>query len=244
MSRIRLIIQYDGSEYAGWQRQANHMTVQQRIEEALAKLTGKHTGITGASRTDAGVHARGQVAHFDTDASIPPQRYWLALNTHLPPDIRIVDSYAVDPDFHARFHARRKQYTYRIYNAPCAPAIGRQYMWHVIPPLDAEKMHLAAQQIVGAHDFTACMASGGESKDFVRTMDLASVTQEGNVLTFTIQGNGFLYNMVRILAGTLCYIGYDKLPPECITRALESGNRLDLGITAPPQGLTLEWVEY
>lgn len=244
MRRIRLTVEYDGTGYAGWQRQANAMTVQERIEQALGKLTGEQIGITGASRTDSGVHARGQVAHFDTTASIPPEKYSFALNTHLPPDIRITHSMAVSADFHSRFHASGKEYTYRYCNTPHAPAIGRQYAWHVCLPMDATRMHEAAQAIVGTHDFTACMAAGGESKDFVRTMHRCAVEQTGSDIVFTIQGSGFLYNMVRILAGTLCYIGQGRLAADCIPRALSRGDRLLLGPTAPPQGLTLQWVSY
>lgn len=240
-----MTIEYDGTQYAGWQRQANAMTVQQRVEEAIGSLTGEPHGITGASRTDAGVHARGQVAHFDTGSAIPAGKWALALNTRLPLDIRVVDSRAAGPTFHARFHADAKRYTYTICNATHAPAIGRQYAWHYVYPLDAEAMRAAAKSIEGTHDFACCMASGGESKTTIRSVYSAEVDSvEDRLIRFAIEGDGFLYNMVRILAGTLCYIGQGKLPGDSISRALMSGDRLLLGPTAPPQGLCLEWVRY
>lgn len=244
MSRIRLTIEYDGAAYAGWQRQKNAMTVQQRLEEAVESLTGAPHGVTGASRTDSGVHARGQVAHFDTASRIPPERWALALNTRLPDDIRILRSEAAAPGFHARFDAKRKRYTYAIHNAPHAPAIGRQYAWHYAYPLDADAMEKAARSIVGTRDFACCMAAGGQSKTTVRTVYSADVAREGERVVFSVEGDGFLYNMVRILAGTLCYVGQGKLGPDCIARALQTGDRLLLGPTAPPQGLCLEWVRY
>ncbi len=243
-TRIRLTIEYDGTDYAGWQRQRNAIAVQQRIEEAIGALTGEAVAITGASRTDAGVHARGQVAHFDTESAILPGRWHLALNTLLPPDIRIRESREADQAFHARFHATAKEYVYTIHNAPTAPAIGRQYVWHVRKPLDAAAMRFAAGDIIGTHDFSACMAAGGESKTFVRTIYRSAIECDNSTIRFRIYGNGFLYNMVRILAGSLVYVGIGKLSPDCVQNALRAGDRLLLGPTAPPQGLTLMYVEY
>ena len=244
MKRIKLILEYDGTAYAGWQRQVNAIAVQQRVEEAIASLTGTPHSVTGASRTDAGVHARGQTVHFDTQSPIPPERWLLAMNTRLPSDIRVVHSEQADSTFHARFHAERKCYTYSIVNAAHAPAIGRQYAWHFVPPLDVGRMQEAARTIEGTHDFACCMASGGESKTTVRTVFSAIVEQKEETIRFAIEGDGFLYNMVRILAGTLCYVGQGKLPTDSIARALQTGDRLLLGPTAPPQGLCLEWIQY
>ena len=242
--RILLTVSYDGTHYSGWQYQDNAPSVQQALEEALEKALGKFTRITGASRTDAGVHALGQRAHFDTDATIPPEKYPFVLNRFLPPDIRVWEAKQVPPTFHARYQADGKWYTYRIFNAPHASAMYRNMTAHVPVPLDAEKMHHAAQQLLGTHDFAAFAAAGGSAKTTVRTIDQVSVTREGEMVVLRIHGNAFLYNMVRIIAGALIYIGQGKLDEGCITRAIETGNRLELGITAPAAGLELTRVEY
>ena len=242
--RIALRIGYDGTGYAGWQTQDNAVAVQQVVEQALAKLSGGRVPLTGASRTDAGVHAMGQIAHFDTETRIPAEKFSFALNTMLPPDIRIAESYAVPEDFHARFSTAGKVYAYTIVNAPHASAMLGRFSAHCPVPLDVEKMHAAVQDIVGAHDFSAFMASGGTSKTFVREMKAAQVCRAGDQICFMVWGTGFLYNMVRIIAGTLMLIGQDKLPADALARAIASGNRLDLGFTAPAQGLTLMRVLY
>ncbi|MDD3212557.1 MAG: tRNA pseudouridine(38-40) synthase TruA, partial [Eubacteriales bacterium] len=203
MRRILLTISYDGTAYAGWQRQLNAVAVQQRVEEALFRLTGEHIGVTGASRTDAGVHALGQRAHFDTGGSIPADRFPYALNTCLPPDIRVLAGREVNGCFHARFDAKGKQYTYRIHNAPHASALYRNLTAHVPVPLNVEAMRAALPQLLGTHDFAAFQASGGTAKTTVRTLLSISLTQNGDDLTLLVRGNAFLYNMVRIIAGTL-----------------------------------------
>ena len=242
--RILLTVSYLGSRYCGWQWQENGPSIQEELEKALEKALGTFVRVTGASRTDAGVHALCQRAQFDTDSRIPPERYPFVLNTHLPPDIRVLSGQQVADDFHARFQAERKIYTYRIHNAPVASAIHHQTTAHVPVQLDADKMHQAVQTLIGTHDFAAFVASGGSQKTTVRTMYDAKVVREGSEITFTICGNAFLYNMVRIIAGTLIYIGQGKLPVDCFRQALESHSRLDLGITAPAQGLELSYVGY
>ncbi|MBR6525317.1 MAG: tRNA pseudouridine(38-40) synthase TruA [Clostridia bacterium] len=242
--RILLTVAYRGTNYSGWQWQENGPSIQQELEKALEKALGKFVRVTGASRTDAGVHALCQRAQFDTDMKIPPERYPFVLNRHLPPDIRVINGQQVDDLFHARFMAEKKIYTYRIHNAPVASAIRYDTTAHVPVHLDERKMHDAVQCIVGTHDFAAFVASGGSQKTTVRTLYSASVTREGEEITFTVCGNAFLYNMVRIIAGTLIYIGQGKLPPECLQQALETGSRLDLGITAPAQGLELTYVGF
>ena len=244
--RIALRIAYDGTEYAGWQTQSNAKAVQEVVENALKKLekTENKVNLTGASRTDAGVHALGQMAHFDTDSRIPAEKYSYALNTLLPPDIRIQQSMEVSADFHARFSTAGKVYAYTIWNAPHLSPLMSRYAMHVPVPLDVPKMHRAAQEVVGKHDFSAFMASGGTSKDFVREMKQAQVSVSGSQICFMVWGTGFLYNMVRIMAGTLILIGQNKLPEDAFCRAIETGNRLDLGITAEAQGLTLMRVLY
>ena len=244
MRRIHLIVEYDGTDYAGWQRQSNAITVQEWVERAIHKLTGETVCVHGASRTDAGVHALGQSAHFDTQSRIPADKFSFALNTILPPDIRISRSEEVDSDFHSRFSGKGKRYRYLFYAAPHAGALNRRTHAHIIYPLDVEKMRAEAKTLVGTHDFGAFAASGSVVKDTVRTIWRADVEQEGNEIRLIVEGNGFLYNMVRIIAGTLIGVGSGKLEPGAFRRAIESQNRLDLGITAPAHGLTLMQVFY
>ena len=242
--RIKLTIEYDGTAYAGWQRQENALAVQQVIEEALTKLTRARVVIAGASRTDAGVHALGQTAHFDTESRIPPDKYAFALNTMLPADIRIRKSEAVSEDFHARFSNKGKRYRYLIYQSPHAGALNRNTHAHVIYPLDDEKMRRELTALIGTHDFAAFAASGSGVKDTVRTIYSASLTRRGDELELLVEGSGFLYNMVRIIAGTLISVGAGRLEEGAFARAIQSGNRLDLGVTAPAHGLTLMEVYY
>ena len=242
--RIKLTIEYDGTAYAGWQRQENALAVQQVIEEALTKLTRARVVIAGASRTDAGVHALGQTAHFDTESRIPPDKYAFALNTMLPADIRIRKSEAVSEDFHARFSNKGKRYRYLIYQSPHAGALNWNTHAHVIYPLDDEKMRRELTALIGTHDFAAFAASGSVVKDTVRTIYSASLTRRGDELELLVEGSGFLYNMVRIIAGTLISVGAGRLEEGAFARAIQSGNRLDLGVTAPAHGLTLMEVYY
>ena len=244
MRRIHLIIEYDGTNYAGWQRQENALAVQQVIEEALGRLTRERIVIHGASRTDAGVHALGQSAHFDTDSRIPADKFSYALNALLPPDIRIRFSEEVSPDFHARFSTKGKRYRYLFWDARHAGAINRLTHAHCIYPLDVGLMQREADALTGTHDFAAFAASGSVVKDTVRTIWRADVTRNGDEVMILVEGSGFLYNMVRIIAGTLRDIGSGKLEPGALERAIRTGNRLDLGVTAPAKGLTLMEVFY
>ena len=244
MRRIHLIVEYDGTAYAGWQRQANAMTVQEKLERAIRKLTGEELCVSGASRTDAGVHALGQSAHFDTESRIPADKFSFALNTMLPPDIRVTRSEEVPLEFHARFSTRGKRYRYLFHAAPHAGALTRNTHAHVIYPLNVEKMQIEAQDLVGTHDFAAFAASGSVVKDTVRTIYRAEVAASGSEIQLIVEGSGFLYNMVRIIAGTLIGVGSGKLEPGAFRRAMASGDRLDLGITAPAHGLTLMEVFY
>lgn len=244
MRKIHLIVEYDGTDYAGWQRQSNAMTVQQRLEEAVGKLTGEIVCVHGASRTDAGVHALGQSAHFETNSRIPADKFSYALNTILPPDIRVSRSEQVPESFHSRFSGRGKRYRYLFYASPHAGALNRRTHAHVIYPLDVEKMQHEANDLVGTHDFGAFAASGSVVKDTVRTIYRAELKQRGSEIELIVEGNGFLYNMVRIIAGTLIGVGSGRLETGAFARAIESGNRLDLGITAPAHGLTLMEVFY
>lgn len=244
MKRILLTVEYDGTGYSGWQRQINGLAVQQVLEEALTNACGEPIAVTGASRTDAGVHALGQAAHFDTHSSIPPEKFPFVLNTMLPRDIRVHTGREVPPDFHARFMTCGKQYTYRIVNSRHGSSIRRLTHAHVPLPLDLPPMLRAAQTLVGTHDFAAFQASGGTAKTTVRTIRRVDLVQAGDEVTFTIEGNAFLYNMVRIIVGTLIEIGHHRRGEDTFLRAFESLSRLDLGVTAPPHGLELTRVDY
>jgi len=244
--RVLLTVEYDGTAYAGWQRQANGLAVQQVLEEALSQACGHPVAVTGASRTDAGVHARGQCAHFDTDCSIPPEKYPFVLNNLLPPDIRVQQGREVPPAFHARFLSSGKIYTYRIINTRHGTALGRNTHFHVPVPLALPPMRTALQSLLGTFDFAAFQASGGTAKTTIRTIDRADLDlePETGILTLRLHGNAFLYNMVRIIAGTLVEIGLGRLPADAFDRALATGDRLALGMTAPACGLELTAVEY
>ena len=242
--RVLLTIEYDGSAYCGWQRQLNGPSVQQKVEEALFKVTGEHIGITGASRTDAGVHALGQRAHFDMESAIPADKLPFALNTKLPRDIRVTAGREVDGRFHARFDAAGKEYGYLIYNRRHPSALLRDLSAHVSVRLDECAMERACRHLPGTHDFAAFQAAGGTAKTTIRRIDSVSVGRQGDEIRLVIYGTAFLYNMVRIIAGTLIYVGQGRLPEDVFARAIETGDRLQLGPTAPPQGLCLNRVDY
>lgn len=244
MKRVLLSVEYDGTNYAGWQRQSNGLAVQQVLEEALSRACGETVAATGSSRTDAGVHALAQQVHFDTASSIPPDKFPFVLNTMLPPDIRVQSGRQVPADFHARFLACGKTYTYRILNRRHGCALLRNVCWHVPVPLDLTPMRKALSDLPGAHDFAAFQAAGGTAKTTLRVLDRAELDRDGDLLRLTVSGNAFLYNMVRIIAGTLAEIGLGRLKPDAFLRAFETGDRLKLGMTAPPQGLELTEVRY
>lgn len=241
---IKLTVAYDGTHYHGFQRQANGMTVQQMLEERLAKIFGHPVKLTGAARTDAGVHAYGQTVNFLTTGSIRVESIPKAAKSILPDDIVVSEAEEVDTDFHARYAAKSKIYRYRIYNNCIADPFLRHYAWHVIRGLDAEMMHKAAQVIVGEHDFSAFRAAGGAAISPVRTMLSAAVTREGQTLTCEFWGTGFLYHMVRNLTGTLVDVGLGKTTPDEFKAILLAGDRKQAGITAPPQGLYLWKIFY
>ena len=244
MKRILLTVEYDGTGYAGWQRQVNGVAVQQVLEESLSKACSHPVTVTGSSRTDAGVHARMQMVHFDTGCSVPPEKYPFVLNNLLPPDIRVQASREVPPDFHARFLACGKTYTYRILNNRHGSALLHATRWHVPVPLDTCAVQHAISFLPGTHDFAAFQASGGTARTTVRTIESAELSLSGPEITLVISGNAFLYNMVRIIAGTLVETGLHKREPDAFSRSFVSLNRLDLGMTAPPCGLELTEVRY
>lgn len=244
MRNIKLTIEYDGTCYSGWQRQVDNVSIQQTIEEGLQKLTGQQIPIIGSGRTDSGVHARGQVANFFTDSSIPSERFSYALNTTLPPDIRILDSEEVSPRFHAQFSAVAKKYRYSIILHPHGTAIGRNYYYNIRDRLDIDFMGQAIKSFEGTHDFSAFRSIGSPTKTAVRTIYQADIIWEQPYLYFDISGNGFLYNMVRIIVGTLIEVGRKRIPPHGIQDIIWSKNRKLAGPTAPGQGLCLEKVYY
>ena len=313
MRNIRLTIEYDGTAYHGWQSQENAVAIQDVVNAAVNRLTGEECTLYGSSRTDAGVHAYGQVVNFRTASGIPADKFAFALNTMLPGDVSVVRSEEAEPGFHARFSARGKKYRYMFCNSMFPSAIMRNRAWHTYYPLDVEAMRRAAENLVGTHDFLAFSASGSSVKTTVRTMFSISVNGSGSgfpsaalpsaksqtkpegssvivqspdatgpepsyierdassscissgpslpatpvapsayhvapgyagIISLDIEGDGFLYNMVRIIAGTLVEVGYGKIMPGDIPGILESRDRRRAGITAPPQGLYLMEVYY
>ena len=244
LRRFKLIVEYDGTDYCGWQRQINGPSVQQVLEETLSRLTGETIAVTGSRRTDAGVHAMGLCAHFDSATRIPPEKIAFALNTMLPPDIRVRESGKAPEGFHARYSACGKVYRYRFFNSRHDCAIGRQYAAHVPLQLDVERMNEEAQALCGTHDFEAFAASGSVVKSTVRTIYRVQVRRLGDEVELLVLGDGFLYNMVRIIAGTLMEVGTGKREPGAIAKAIETRDRLALGQTAPAKGLTLMRVLY
>lgn len=242
--KLKLTLKYDGTEYHGWQRQPNGITVQEVLEDTLERVMKKKTVVTGCSRTDAGVHAAMHVSSFECETSIPVHKIPLVLNQFLPCDIRAVSCVEVPMDFNARYHTVEKTYRYRILNSEHNDPFLSRFVWHYPIKLDVEKMKTAAGYMVGERDFTAFMASGSNAKTTVRNLKRVEVEKEGDLITITATANGFLYNMVRIIAGTLVYVGNGKLSAEEVKKILEEKDRRLGGVTAPPEGLRLEEVVY
>lgn len=242
---FRLTIEYLGTPYSGWQIQPDQPTVQQAIQEALTRMVTRPVTVIASGRTDAGVHALAQVAHFKTATAIPAEKFQEALNRILPPSITIHECRVVPESFHARFGARRKRYTYRIINRPLAPAVASDTFWHIRQPLSVGAMQEAARCLVGTHDFKAFEGTGSPRATTVRTMDEATVHDHGDgLVTLTFCASGFLKFMVRNLVGTLVDVGLSRTTPEAFKTILESADRAQAGPTAPPQGLFLVRVEY
>lgn len=244
MKRIRLTVSYDGTAYCGWQIQPNGITVEEVLNQALTRLTGEKVAVTGASRTDAGVHARGNVAVFDTDCRIPPDRIAYALNPLLPEDIVVTGSEEVPPDWHPRHQNSVKTYRYRILNSEMPDPLLRRDTWHVSFPLDTEKMKEAASFFKGCHDFKSFCSIHTGVKTTVRTIYDLTVERSENLITIRISGNGFLYNMVRIIVGTLVDVGRGFRNTGDIIKILEAKEREQAGATAPAKGLLLESILY
>jgi tRNA pseudouridine38-40 synthase len=245
MPRYALTIEYDGGPFVGWQRQANGMSVQQRLEESVLAVNGVRAVIHGAGRTDAGVHALGQVAHVDLVREWRPDRLRDAINAHLKPDpVAVVDARAVDDTFEARFSAIRRHYRYVIDNrrAPLTVTLGRA--WHVKRPLDADAMHAAAQRLVGRHDFTTFRASECQANSPIRTLERLDVRRDGDRIEIVTCARSFLHNQVRSMAGSLEHVGTGKWSADDLADALMAKDRARCGQVAPPHGLYLVAVDY
>ena len=242
--RIRLIVAYDGTNYHGWQIQNNGITVEEELNRCLSDLLGESIEVIGASRTDSGVHALGNVAVFDTEARMPAEKISYALNQRLPEDIRIQKSEEVAADWHPRYCESRKTYEYRIYRGEFPMPVKRLYSYFTYRPLNVEKMKKAAKHLEGEHDFKSFCQTGAQVESTVRTVYSVDVEEQGADLVIRVCGNGFLYNMVRIIAGTLMEVGQGKRTPESMAEILEAKNRSAAGPTAPPCGLTLVKYEF
>lgn len=242
--RVKMIVAYDGTNYSGWQIQPNGITIEQKLNENLSALLGEDIKVTGASRTDAGVHSLGNVCIFDTHTRMPAEKISYALNQRLPEDIVVQDSCEVDESFHPRFSKSRKTYEYRILNRRFRMPTRRLDTYFYHHPLDAGKMQEAAQYLVGEHDFKSFCAVNAQSRTTVRTIYACDVFRDEDIITIRVQGNGFLYNMVRIIAGTLVKVGCGELAPTDMTKILEACDRSAAGPTAPAQGLTMIGLEY
>ncbi len=244
MRKLKLTLEYDGTAYGGWQIQRNADTVQGRVAAALREVLREDLRLHGAGRTDAGVHARGQVAHFETASALPPENIRRGANTHLPPDIVILEAEEAGPDFHARYSARWKIYRYRILVRDTRSPLARNRAWRIVPPLDPARMREAAEPLIGRRDFAAFAASGSSVKDTVRELSRLEITEAGEELTLEFQADGFLYRMVRNITGTLVEAGKGKLTVREVAGILRSRDRTRAGPTAPPYGLCLEKVGY
>lgn len=244
MKRVMLRVAYDGTNYCGWQVQPNGITIEEVLNRELTHLLKESISVIGASRTDSGVHAMGNVAVFDTDTQIPPEKISFALNQKLPKDIVIQDSREVPADFHPRYCNSRKTYQYSILNAKFPLPTQRLYSHFVYYPLQIEKMAQAAEYLVGEHDFLSFCSTKTQVTDTVRTIYKLTVEKKEDMIYFTITGNGFLYNMVRIIAGTLIKVGLGVYPPEHVKEIIEKKDRTFAGPKAPAQGLLLKNIEF
>lgn len=244
MKRVKLIVAYDGTNYCGWQIQKNGITIEEVLNKTISGLTGETIAVIGASRTDSGVHALGNVAVFDTESRIPAEKFSFALNQRLPEDIRIQGSCEVDLNWHPRYCDTRKTYEYRILNRRFAIPTERLYSHFFYYPLDVEKMQQAADYLVGEHDFKSFCTPRTQVESTVRTIYSLTITKTGDEIVLRVYGNGFLYNMVRIIVGTLLRVGTGLYPPEHVKEILEARDRQKAGPKAEACGLTLIEIEY
>ena len=245
MPRYRLTVEYDGTDYAGWQRQPDAPSIQAAVEAAVHAFCAEHATVYGAGRTDAGVHARAQVCHLDLARRVSAAALCNALNAHLrPAPIAVLAAEEAPPDFHARFSATEREYRYRILNRRAPPALDRGRVWHLAAPLDAAAMAAAAAHLVGRHDFSSFRAAECQAKSPVKTLDALEVARRGAEITITARARSFLHRQVRVMAGTLARVGLGKTPPAAIPAILAARARPAAGPTAPPGGLCLAAVRY
>ncbi len=243
---IALVTEYDGTRFYGWQSQKGGRTVQQTLEQALTRLFSQPVRLTGCSRTDSGVHAAGHVSHFSACGSIPTERIPFALNAVLPEDLAVRLAVDVPAAFHARYDAKAKQYMYKVQNTRWRPALAHRFLYHEPRPLDVRAMRAAATHLLGSHDFTSFMAAGSSAKTTVRHIYDIQVDHDPgpHLITIRVTGDGFLYNMVRILAGTLVYVGLHRYTPDDVPGIISACDRRRAGKTLPARGLTLSAVYY
>lgn len=244
MKRVKLVVAYDGTNYHGWQVQDNGITIEEVLNRTISELVQEDIKAIGASRTDAGVHACGNVAVFDTESRIPGDKFSFALNQRLPEDIRIQESCEVDADFHPRYADTVKTYEYNILNRRFELPSKRLYAAFCYYPMDIERMNQAAAYLVGEHDFKSFCSAGAQVQTTVRTIYAVNVTKDDDMVHIRITGNGFLYNMVRIIAGTLMQVGTGLMEPEQVKEILEARDRSKAGPTAVAKGLTLVEIRY
>lgn len=244
MKRVKMVVAYDGTNYSGWQLQNNAVSIEGKLNEALFSLLGEEIRVTGASRTDAGVHSLGNVCIFDTDTRMPAEKISYALNTRLPEDIVVQSSCEVQSDFHPRAGKSQKTYEYRILNRICKDPTRRQNTYFYRYPLDVEKMQVAAEYLVGEHDFKSFCSAHAQVETTIRRIYACTVSEYADEIHIRVTGNGFLYNMVRIIAGTLIEVGAGKRQPEEMVEMLERADRSCAGPTAPACGLTMIGIEY
>jgi tRNA pseudouridine38-40 synthase len=241
---VKILLEYDGTAYCGWQRQKNALSIQEVLEKAISSVTDENVHVIGSGRTDSGVHALGQVANFKTNTRIPIDKLPYAINSKLPDDIVVKDAEIVPEDFHARFWAKSKIYSYTIYNSKFPSPIYRRYSYFCPHPLDVDAMKRAAQFLVGIHDFKAFMASGSPVKSTVRHVQRLEIVKQGDIVKLEMEANGFLYNMARIIAGTLLDVGTGKRNADEMPSIIESKDRFYAGKTLAAQGLCLVKVNY
>lgn len=244
MSNIRIWLKYDGTDFHGYQIQKNGISVQEVLTRAIEHVTGEKISLTGCSRTDSGVHASCYAANFFSETKVPCEKLPLAINAYLPESVRVYSAEKVSDDFHATFSAKEKTYEYLIDTNKVSDPFVSRYSWHYPYKLDLEKMKRAAKFIVGKHDFSCFCAAGAQTKTSVRTVSALDVSEDGGFVKIKITADGFLYNMVRIITGTLVYASVGKIDPDSVEDIISSCDRRRAGITAPPEGLRLTDVRY
>lgn len=244
MRNIKLTIEYDGKDFNGWQKQPNKLNIQGEIERAIECITGEKVELIASGRTDAGVHSLGQIANFKTEGKLPIEKFAVAINSQVKNSIRIIKAEEVEENFHSRYNCKQKTYRYIINNSSYGSAVYRNLEYHMPIKLNIEKMKKAIKYFEGEHDFKAFKSSGTSSKSSVRIIYKAELKQWEDRIIIELTGNGFLYNMVRIIAGTLVDVGLNKIDPDSIPTIIENGDRIKAGKTLPPQGLYLVKVEY